>query len=131
MVSRNQWDFIDFLTPIRQGNKGAVAIQLTYRPHPTPSVPTPIPIIFTFVDSHLAAFEDHLERRNADFRDISRRLTFGPCAEYLRGHGHHTNGTGEGLIMLDIYASDFLLWMVSLLMRYLIDPVPYNCSTGR
>ena len=128
MVSRNQWDSIDVLTPIRQGNKGAVAIQLTYRPHPTPSVPTPIPIIFTFVDSHLAAFEDHLERRNADFRDISRRLTFGPCAEY--SWGPHANGTGEGLIMLDIYASDFLLWMVSLLMRYLIDPVPYNCCTG-
>ncbi|KAH8997936.1 DNase I-like protein [Lactarius akahatsu] len=94
------------------GNKGAVAIRLTYRPHPTPSAPTPIPIVLTFVNSHLAAFDDQLDRRNADFHDISRRLTFGPCAEYA--WGPQTSGTGEGPPMLDIYASDFLLWLIVL-----------------
>ncbi|KAF8273650.1 Endonuclease/exonuclease/phosphatase [Lactarius quietus] len=94
------------------GNKGAVAIQLTYRPYPTPSAPTPTPIILTFVDSHLAAFEDHLDRRNADFHDISRRLTFGPCAEYARGP------SGDGPTMLDIYESDFLLWMLRSTIHY-------------
>ncbi|KAH9171822.1 Endonuclease/exonuclease/phosphatase [Lactarius sanguifluus] len=97
------------------GNKGAVAIRLTYRPHPTPSAPAPIPIVLTFVNSHLAAFDDQLDRRNADFHDISRRLTFGPCAEYA--WGPQTSGTREGPPMLDIYASDFLLWLVNLNYR--------------
>ncbi|KAH9000715.1 DNase I-like protein [Lactarius hatsudake] len=103
------------------GNKGAVAIRLTYRPHPTPSAPAPIPIVLTFVNSHLAAFDDQLDRRNADFHDISRRLTFGPCAEYA--WDPHTSGsTGEGPPMLDIYASDFLLWEVSFvrLVSYIV-----------
>jgi phosphatidylinositol-bisphosphatase len=119
MVSRNRRDFLLNVLTILQGNKGAVAIQLTYRPYPTPSAPAPVPIILTFVDSHLAAFEDHFDRRNADFHDISRRLTFGPCAEYARGH------SGDGLTMLDIYASDFLLWLVGHFISYRIYQVPY------
>ncbi|KAH9020036.1 Endonuclease/exonuclease/phosphatase [Lactarius pseudohatsudake] len=120
------------------GNKGAVAIRLTYRPHPTPSAPTPIPIVLTFVNSHLAAFDDQLDRRNADFHDISRRLTFGPCAEYA--WGPQTSGTGEGPPILDIYASDFLLWLgdlnyrLNLLdadIRHLlrVEPVTHGIST--
>ncbi|KAI0258569.1 Endonuclease/exonuclease/phosphatase [Gloeopeniophorella convolvens] len=65
------------------GNKGAVAVRLTYKPRPTTVTPSPAPITLTFVNSHLAAFEDQFERRNADFRDISRRLEFGPCPEYM------------------------------------------------
>ncbi|KAH9077847.1 DNase I-like protein, partial [Lactarius deliciosus] len=120
------------------GNKGAVAIRLTYRPHPTPSAPAPIPIVLTFVNSHLAAFDDQLDRRNADFHDISRRLTFGPCAEYA--WDPHTSGTREGPPMLDIYASDFLLWLVNLNyrlnlldadIRHLlrVEPVTHGIST--
>jgi phosphatidylinositol-bisphosphatase len=120
MVSRKRRDLPFNVLTILQGNKGAVAIQLTYRPCATPSAPSPIPIILTFVDSHLAAFEDHLDRRNADFHDISRRLTFGPCAEYVRGR------SGEGLTMLDIYASDFLLWLVGHFIRYCIHQAPYD-----
>lgn len=114
MASRNLYDLLFNVLTVHQGNKGAVAIQLTYRPHPTPSAPTPVPIILTFVDSHLAAFEDHLDRRNADFYDISRRLTFGPCTEYVRSR------SGGGSNMLDIYASDFLLWLVGHFIRYRI-----------
>ncbi|KAI9459235.1 DNase I-like protein [Lactarius psammicola] len=120
------------------GNKGAVAVRLTYRPHPTPSAPTPIPIVLTFVNSHLAAFDDQLDRRNADFHDISRRLTFGPCAEYA--WGPHVNGTGEDLAMVDIYASDVLLWLEDLNyrlnlpdadIRHLLpgEPVTHGIST--
>lgn len=120
MVSRSLRNLLFNVLTIRQGNKGAVAIQLTYRPYPTPSAPTPVPIMLTFVDSHLAASEDHLDRRNADFQDISRRLTFGPYTEYVSGR------SGEGLTMLDIYASDFLLWLVGHFIRYRIYQVPYD-----
>ncbi len=94
-----------------KGNKGAVAVRLTYRPQPTPAAPTPVPIILTFVNSHLAASDDQLDRRNADFHDISRRLAFGPCIEYACGP--LANDIGKDQAMLDIYASDFLLWLVS------------------
>jgi phosphatidylinositol-bisphosphatase len=94
-----------------QGNKGAVAVRLDYRPKPTSSVPSPVPITFTFVNSHLAAFDDHIERRNADFHDIERRIEFGPCTEYV--WDRRTNYTGTGPQTLNIYGSDVLFWMVS------------------
>ncbi|KAI0280361.1 Endonuclease/exonuclease/phosphatase [Russula aff. rugulosa BPL654] len=65
------------------GNKGAVAVRINYQPNPTSFSQSPLPITFTFVNSHLAAFDDHVEHRNADFHDISRRLEFGPCNEYM------------------------------------------------
>lgn len=47
------------------GNKGGVAVRL--RIHDT---------YFTFVNSHLAAFANQVERRNQDFADLCRRLQF-------------------------------------------------------
>ncbi|KZV67706.1 DNase I-like protein [Peniophora sp. CONT] len=84
------------------GNKGAVSVRLTYRPTPSST-----PIALTFVDAHLAAFDEALDRRNADFHDISRRLILGPCMEYVQ-----TPQVG-------IFHSDALIWMVNL--NYRID----------
>jgi hypothetical protein len=70
-----------------------------------------VPIIFTVVNSHLAAFDDHLERRNTDFHDISRRIEFGPCAGYL--WTPRTRDSDAGPRVLNIYASDVLFWLVS------------------
>ncbi|KAI0061131.1 DNase I-like protein [Artomyces pyxidatus] len=95
------------------GNKGAVALRLTYRPEPTPSTPIPIAATLTFVNAHLAAFDEMLERRNGDFRDISRRLEFGPCAEYMWDSPLDPDAPSEPP-MLNIYSSDLLVWMVSL-----------------
>ncbi|KAI0311975.1 Endonuclease/exonuclease/phosphatase [Amylostereum chailletii] len=87
------------------GNKGAVALRLAYRPPPTASAPTPTPTVLTFTNAHLAAFDDMLDRRNADFHDVSRRLAFGPCEAYVAAP------------MADIYSSDVLFWMVHLNYR--------------
>lgn len=81
---------------VTQGNKGAVSIRLTYRPTPSST-----PVALTFVDAHLAAFDEALDRRNADFHDISRRLTLGPCLEYVQ------------LPQVGIFNTDALIWMVS------------------
>ncbi|KAI0049485.1 DNase I-like protein [Auriscalpium vulgare] len=89
------------------GNKGAVAVRLTYRPAATPTAPSPTPTTLTFVNSHLAALDEMLERRNGDFRDISRRLEFGPCAEYMWGES--SDETGIAPPMATIYASDVLV----------------------
>lgn len=48
------------------GNKGACAIRLTVHGDRT----------LCFVTAHLAAFQDNVERRNADFRDICTRTVF-------------------------------------------------------
>lgn len=47
------------------GNKGAVAIRLRFRDS-----------YLTFVNSHLAADSNQVERRNQDFQDICRRIGF-------------------------------------------------------
>jgi inositol polyphosphate 5-phosphatase INPP5B/F len=88
-----------------------VAVRLNYRTKPTSLVPSPVPIAFTFVNSHLAAFDDHIERRNADFHDISRRIEFGPCTEYV--WDRRTKSTETEPQTLDIYGSDVLFWIVS------------------
>jgi inositol polyphosphate 5-phosphatase INPP5B/F len=88
-----------------QGNKGATAIRLTFQPFPMPAAPSPCPITLTFVNSHLAAFEEMLDKRNADFHDISRRLTFGPRAP----HTPHHDRDGD---LLTAFESEALFWLV-------------------
>lgn len=48
-----------------QGNKGATAIRFKYRS-----------TVLSFVNSHLAAYDEFVERRNADFHELSRRMVF-------------------------------------------------------
>jgi len=67
-----------------QGNKGGTAIRLTFTPpnpdHGNSTLPSPefLPgsTTLTFVDAHLAAFDDMVEKRNSDFHELSRRLLF-------------------------------------------------------
>ncbi|ETW77518.1 hypothetical protein HETIRDRAFT_105366 [Heterobasidion irregulare TC 32-1] len=90
------------------GNKGAVSVRLTYHPPPTVDSPSPLPTALTFVNSHLAAFEEMLDRRNADFHDLSRRLSFPLTPQYV-------SPTQNGVGALSVYHSDVLIWMVSAL----------------
>lgn len=39
-------------------------------------IENPGPTILTFVVSHLAAFDEMVDKRNADFQDLSKRLMF-------------------------------------------------------
>ncbi|KAI9513375.1 DNase I-like protein [Russula earlei] len=112
------------------GNKGAVAVRLGYRPNPTSSVPTPVPIIFTFVNSHLAAFDDQIERRNADFTEISQRIEFGPSSEYV--WVPRTKSREAEPQVVNMYASDVLFWLKDLNYRLtLLDAdVRYTVSSG-
>jgi hypothetical protein len=77
-----------------QGNKGGTAARLRYTPSPSS-----VPITFTFVNAHLAAFDEFVERRHADFHDISKRLNF------FGGYAHDEPVT--------IYECDVLFWLVS------------------
>lgn len=91
---------------LSQGNKGGTAIRLSFHPkHPSgaPSLPT----ILTFVNSHLAAFEEMLDRRNADFHDLSSRLLFRPRPDLF------TETPAENLPQVDIsiFDTDVLFWM--------------------
>ncbi|KDQ56675.1 hypothetical protein JAAARDRAFT_194649 [Jaapia argillacea MUCL 33604] len=60
------------------GNKGGTAIRVSFTPlrKHSSEIWWPSPTILTFVNSHLAAFDEMVDRRNADFHDLSRRLTF-------------------------------------------------------
>ncbi|KAL4071719.1 DNase I-like protein [Scleroderma citrinum] len=91
------------------GNKGAIAIrfQFTLGPSADLEAESTRPITLTFVNSHLAAFDEMMERRNYDFHDLSARLTF-PSA----------GNTGHGDVF-NIYQCDALFWMVNL--NYRID----------
>lgn len=73
------------------GNKGGVALRVIYTP---PGKTMDIrPVTLTFVNSHLAALDEMVDRRNADFRALESKLKFG--------------GPESG-----VYESDVLIWMV-------------------
>ncbi|KZT26139.1 DNase I-like protein [Neolentinus lepideus HHB14362 ss-1] len=97
------------------GNKGGAAIRLTYVPPTGEEGSVARPIIMTFVNAHLAAFDDMVDRRNADFHDLARRLVFDVTPE-------PTNATDPSLLTtlpIGIFESDLLFWMVYL--NYRID----------
>ncbi|KAG6909315.1 hypothetical protein DXG01_001114 [Tephrocybe rancida] len=61
------------------GNKGATAVRLTFTPPPSDSDKQQTssgPSALTFVNSHLAAFDEMYDKRNLDFQDLSKRLRF-------------------------------------------------------
>lgn len=89
------------------GNKGATAVRLEFTPTSSgvSELASTQPIALTFVNAHLAAFDEMVERRNYDFHDLSARLTF-PSA----------GGTGYD-DTLNLYQSDVLFWMGDLNYR--------------
>ncbi|KAF8843428.1 DNase I-like protein [Paxillus ammoniavirescens] len=96
------------------GNKGAAAIRLEFTPKPpSDSLATRYrPTILTFVNAHLAAFDEMVDRRNYDFQELSGRLAFPPNG--LNGNYAPDNVTGD---VYSIYQSDILFWMVDLNYR--------------
>ncbi|PBK73998.1 DNase I-like protein [Armillaria solidipes] len=86
------------------GNKGGTAVRLAFTPPPTEGVLTQGPTILTFVNSHLAAFDAMVDRRNADYADLSKRLVFG---------GPYVGDTTT------LWESDAVFWMGDL--NYRID----------
>ncbi|KAJ6552223.1 DNase I-like protein [Mycena vulgaris] len=97
------------------GNKGGTAIRVLFTPpsSATEKMETPAGTVLTFVNSHLAAFDEMCERRNADFHELAKRLRF-------------TLGTAAGQeavpavpVTCNVFESDVLFWMVHL--NYRID----------
>ncbi|KAL1739864.1 Endonuclease/exonuclease/phosphatase, partial [Schizophyllum fasciatum] len=61
------------------GNKGGTAVRVQFTPpfDEAGATDSPYgPTTLTFVNAHLAAFDEMVDKRNADFHDLSRRLTF-------------------------------------------------------
>ncbi|KZP17358.1 DNase I-like protein [Athelia psychrophila] len=102
------------------GNKGGTALRFTITPPLSASTDTytnsnPGTVsrakstTLTFVNAHLAAFDEMVDKRDADYHDIGRRLRFdsGP-----RDSNPNADTTG-------IWESDIVVWMVNL--NYRID----------
>lgn len=73
--------------------------------HPSgaPSLPT----ILTFVNSHLAAFEEMVDRRNTDFHDLSSRLQFRRRAD----SGAEAPAENLSQVDISVFDTDVLFWM--------------------
>lgn len=113
-----------------KGNKGGTAVRLTFTP-PSSSIEeqsqlhSPGLTTFTFVNAHLAAFDEMVDKRNSDFQDLSKRLSFeglvppSSLASEAEGRNDHAgadappNLTVELPPRLTVYETDSLFWMVS------------------
>ncbi len=82
------------------GNKGGTAVQVVYKGGSGDDASESGGTVLTFVNSHLAAFDEMVDKRNSDFADLAKRLTF---------------GLESGVT---IWESDIIFWMVSSLFRY-------------
>ncbi|KAJ2211580.1 hypothetical protein EV179_005391 [Coemansia sp. RSA 487] len=99
------------------GNKGAVAVRMMYRDTP-----------LCFVCSHLAHDALQVDKRNAQFHDICKRMVFGtanhvssidplvPKTLELRGAGHGTANRH-----LTIFDHSYVFWLGDLNYRLAID----------
>ncbi|KAJ1963973.1 hypothetical protein GGI12_001721 [Dipsacomyces acuminosporus] len=100
------------------GNKGAVAVRLVYKDTPV-----------CFVCSHLAHDAAQLDRRNAQFHDLCRRLQFSyrenvPVADPLIPQGMELVGTGRAVGSgrpLSLFDHSYLLWFGDLNYRLAIS----------
>lgn len=112
------------------GNKGGTAVQLTFTPPVDTSEKTVSPVssagptTLTFVNSHLAAFDEMVDRRNSDFQDLSKRLMF----EGTRTTRPPTSESEDSILdrvppSTSVYESDVLFWMGDL--NYRVD-IPDN-----
>jgi phosphatidylinositol-bisphosphatase len=72
---------------------------------PSETVSTPAATTLTFVNSHLAAFDDMVEKRNMDFQEISKRMNF--VATPAR-----STSLASSVPPLSLYESDVLFWLV-------------------
>ncbi|KAJ1733165.1 hypothetical protein LPJ72_003010 [Coemansia sp. Benny D160-2] len=102
------------------GNKGAVAVRMTYRDTPV-----------CFVCAHLAHDATQVDRRNAQFHDICKRMAFGssggndaaavdplvPKTMELRGAGNG-GAAGRGV---GIFDHSYVVWLGDLNYRVAID----------
>ncbi|KAF9484055.1 DNase I-like protein [Pholiota conissans] len=118
------------------GNKGGTAVRLTFTPPYDDSkspITSPGSTSLTFVNAHLAAFDEMVDKRNSDFLDLSKRLSFdgfeplrssSPVSDTDAGDDRtvveipQTPAIGAPL-PLSIYETDSLFWMLDL--NYRVD----------
>jgi phosphatidylinositol-bisphosphatase len=82
------------------------------------------PTTMTFVNSHLAAFDEMVDRRNSDFQDLSKRLMF----EGTRTARPRASESEDSILdrvppSTSVYESDVLFWMVSHLVLLVLRDV--------
>ncbi|CAK5268023.1 unnamed protein product, partial [Mycena citricolor] len=92
------------------GNKGGVAIRLRYTPPSSQSS-----TILTFVNSHLAAFDEMFEKRNADYHELCRKLVFNlSTSSSAPAAGGQLP---ELAVTCNVFETDVLFWMGDLNYR--------------
>ncbi|KAF8624682.1 hypothetical protein AX17_007013 [Amanita inopinata Kibby_2008] len=92
------------------GNKGATAVLLTFTPKAEiqMGVKAPNSTIFAFVNSHLAAYDESVDRRNLDFHDLSKRLIF---ETHLDPFEDPDEAVENSIPWLGLYNADALFWL--------------------
>ncbi|TFY62873.1 hypothetical protein EVJ58_g3588 [Rhodofomes roseus] len=94
------------------GNKGATAVRMAYAPTSSEEAASTRPSTLTFVNSHLAAFDEMVDRRNADFHDICKRLLFDTGMTGQEPLAPDDVSSESNPITLNIFETDVLFWMV-------------------
>lgn len=89
-------------------------VNLSRGPTSASSPPQPFPVkrptVLTFMNAHLAAFDEMYEKRNLDFHDLSKRVLFDSGVPAEPDPGSQWAPTTASL---SVYETDVLFWMVS------------------
>ncbi|TCD64994.1 hypothetical protein EIP91_003361 [Steccherinum ochraceum] len=97
------------------GNKGGTAVRILFTPPVTElenaGIHVPQPVSMTFVNAHLAAFDEGYDRRNSDFQLLCKRLQFDSGIPVQDGSPVEEDGYAQATVPLSIYQSDVLFWL--------------------
>lgn len=102
-------------------------MRLTFTPPPDPNIRDQGHLVgsttLTFVNAHLAAFDEMVEKRNSDFIDLSKRLTFKHIIDPVEATEEASEYAGAGVLsthLLNVYETDTLFWMVGIYVLFFI-----------
>lgn len=77
-------------------------------------------LTLTFVNAHLAAFDEMVDRRNEEFHELSRKLVFARDASHVESGVYREDFSPEASSVVSLYETDALFWFVSIANKLLV-----------
>ena len=88
-------------------------------------------LTLTFVNAHLAAFDEMVDRRNEEFHELSQRLVFAKDLSDVESEAYRYDfGAPEASSAVSLYETDALFWFVSKANKLLVMTSSFSREVG-
>ena len=87
-------------------------------------------LTLTFVNAHLAAFDEMVDRRNEEFHELSRKLVFARDPNHAENGVYRDDFNPEASSVISLYETDALFWFVSIVNQLLVQSSNFSREVG-